>query len=265
MIYVKQTGIFLGPTILGRCQFMKDHVFLHWSQDSLGSAAVFGYAMFLFLTGVKMDTGLILKSGRKVMTIGVLSVIAPLGFCLIILKAMASNFTDDGKFKVLFTLTAIQSLTTFPVVSYIINELKIANAELGRVGLSAAVFSDILGLSLILIFSLTSERQRTTIALFAFIGVSALILRPVIQRVVKRTPEGRPVNPSCIYITVALAFLSEMYFNYFHQIQYIGPFVFGVAVPAGPPLGSALVDKFETVILGLFLSLFVSTSMMRLI
>lgn len=48
-----QAGIILGPTILGQFEPIKDYLFLSGSQDELGLLGMFGFALFMFLSGVK--------------------------------------------------------------------------------------------------------------------------------------------------------------------------------------------------------------------
>ncbi|XP_039048602.1 cation/H(+) antiporter 4-like [Hibiscus syriacus] len=60
-----------------------------------------------------------------------------------------------------------------------------------------------------------------------------------------------------------LAFLCGVFTHWHNESPFIGVFLFGCAVPDGPPLGSALVDKFECFVNGVFLPIYVTTSTMR--
>ncbi|KAI3947036.1 hypothetical protein MKW98_018805 [Papaver atlanticum] len=73
------------------------------------------------------------------------------------------------------------------------------------------------------------------------------IVRPAALWIVKNTPEGRPVNDvyiSLIMISVLLCGLASGYCGLNGTVL---PFFLGLAIPDGPPLGSALVHKLRIV------------------
>lgn len=164
----------------------------------------------------------------------------------------------------------IQSFTSFPVIAYLVdNQLNITNSEFGRLGLSSALVADVLGnFCTILLLSFVKSSNlyssiENTVPLLIYLLVLVFILRPAMFWVIRRTPERKPINTSFINTIVALAFASEVYFYCVDQIQSLGPFIFGLAVPARAPLGSALVEKFTPFCIGVLLNLQVTTSMMR--
>ncbi|GAB2235086.1 hypothetical protein Droror1_Dr00004367 [Drosera rotundifolia] len=52
--------------------------------------------------------------------------------------------------------------------------------------------------------------------------------------------------------------------EYSKQFVLLGAFIIGVVVPDGPPLGSALVDKFDSLISGILQPFFNTTTVMRI-
>uniref|UniRef100_A0A2C9VYN0 Cation/H(+) antiporter central domain-containing protein n=1 Tax=Manihot esculenta TaxID=3983 RepID=A0A2C9VYN0_MANES len=157
----------------------------------------------------------------------------------------------------------------FPVIAYLVdNQPNITNSEFGRLGLSSALVADVLGNLCTILLSLVKSSNlyssiENTVPLLVYLLVLVFILRPAMFWVIRRTPERKPINTSFINTIVALAFASEVYFYFVDQIQFLGPFIFGLAVPAGAPLGSALVEKFTPFCIGVLLNLQVTTSMMR--
>ncbi|CAN0916484.1 Cation/H(+) antiporter 15 [Linum grandiflorum] len=133
------TGVILGPTLLGRTEYFRNEVFPHNSQDLLEIVAFVGYANFMFLVGVKMDVSTVMNSGKKVITIGLAAMILPMVLGLAAQHSKINN--AESKFVVaqIFTVTGIQSLTTFAVVSQLLSELKLTNSEIGRFALSASL------------------------------------------------------------------------------------------------------------------------------
>ncbi|CAN1824948.1 Cation/H(+) antiporter 3 [Linum perenne] len=258
-------GVILGATILGKDQYYRSLLFPHNSQDTLGAVATLGYSLFMFLTGVKMDVGMMLRSGRKIMIIGIASVLVPyaIGLAvqyhrLIYAQGLLERMETIGS-------TAIQSMTTFQVVSHLLVELKMTNSELGRLALSSSLVSSLVASSLELGATIVTEKrggmnalQTLASALFA-----AFVLRPGMKWVIRRTPEGHKVHSACVPILISVALAYQIFFDSMKQSQALGPFILGLAVPPGPPLGSTLVDSLETVTNSQLFPLFVVTAVMR--
>ncbi|KAH7522894.1 hypothetical protein JRO89_XSUnG0088400 [Xanthoceras sorbifolium] len=90
-------------------------------------------------------------------------------------------------------------------------------------------------------------------ALIAFIVFT--VLRPLMLWIVKNTPEGKPVKSIYRLILVVLliiAMLSDA--GGTHYLN--GAQIVGLIIPAGPPLGSALVEKSELIMSELLLPFF---------
>ncbi|XVF52595.1 hypothetical protein PTKIN_Ptkin05aG0031100 [Pterospermum kingtungense] len=264
-------GIILGPMVF------REHSLFTLSDDSvaiLGTMASLGYVFFLFLTGVKMDVSMAYKSGKKALCIGILTVVVPLMFCLITVKALHPH-TDTLKNNLFtnkaFFLAMTYSGTSFPVIHGLLGELKILNSELGRLGLSAALVGDIVSLVLTNIghwVKLGCEKELLVVLkdcgeAIGFVLVVVFVLRPMMKWTVKRTSESGQIKDVFFYCVILTFLMSPRITELFNVFLLFGPFVLGLAVPHGPPLGSALVEKLDPVISGLFLPLFATTCGMR--
>ncbi|XVE81028.1 hypothetical protein DITRI_Ditri15bG0030000 [Diplodiscus trichospermus] len=218
-------GIILGPMVFHD----HHHSLITMSEDSiavLGTIASLGYIFFLFLCGVKMDVSMAYKSGRKAIFIGFLTVVVPLIFCPITIKTLNSeSHLFSSK---IFFLAVTYSGTSFPVIHCLLRELKILNSELGRLGLSAALIGDIVSLVL-------------------------MTISQWVKWMVRRTPEGARIKDVSIYTVILLFMMSVRVTEAFRVFILSGPFILGLAVPDGPPLGSVLL-----------LPLFASTCGMRI-
>ena len=49
----------------------------------------------------------------------------------------------------------------------------------------------------------------------------------------------------------------------FDEQVFLGPYILGLAIPDGPPLGSAIASKLDCFVSGVFLLLFVTTRVLR--
>jgi Kef-type K+ transport system membrane component KefB len=65
------------------------------------------------------------------------------------------------------------------------------------------------------------------------------------------------------HIIMLMVFGSGLLSHSFRMSMFTGPFFMGLAVPDGPPLGSAIVNKFNYFILDVFLPIFVTSCGMR--
>ncbi|XP_021834027.1 cation/H(+) antiporter 4-like [Prunus avium] len=264
------TGILLGPSIKDKSG--KESLFPLLSQDVIGMASVFGYAFFMFLTGVKMDVGMIKKTGHKALTIGILSLVVPIVCGLLTTFACTYVFKEEEDDKVYF-VAVTHSLTSFAVVSSLLQDLKLLNSELGRLGLSSGLVSDMINVittstaSFIRAFMGTGQPTykiyRDIGSLIAYILAVVFIIRPALFWIVKHTPAGRPVKDAYIYAIFLMVLLSGVLSDMFNQTALLGPFILGLAVPDGPPLGAAIVKKFDCFFSGVFTPLFVTICAMK--
>ncbi|KAM7262551.1 hypothetical protein ACFE04_000234 [Oxalis oulophora] len=233
----------------------------------LGTIATFGYSACVFLIGVKVDLGMIRRAGKKAFFIGIFSVLVPLLCGLIATRLL---FKNDNEFKQsLFFLVLTTSVTSFPVVTSLLNDLKIVNSELGRIGQSAALISDII--SMILINGIyVVKLQVEDEAALGFLGmmlllvfVTIFIIRPSTNWIVKNTPKNGRVKDVYIYAIICL-FLVSTSLTKWSPIFTMAPYIIGLGIPTGLPLGSVIVEKFDGLTSGLFMPLFVATCAMRM-
>ncbi|KAL1062746.1 hypothetical protein V6Z11_D13G100800 [Gossypium hirsutum] len=85
------TQIIHSRDILSPMVFSDEHSLVNISEESvavLGTVGAFGFVFFLFLSGVKMDLSLTLKSGKKAICIGLLTVVVPLVSCMTTIKLL---------------------------------------------------------------------------------------------------------------------------------------------------------------------------------
>ncbi|KAH9714170.1 Cation/H(+) antiporter 3 [Citrus sinensis] len=232
----------------------------------VGTIGSFGFAFFLFLMGVKMDPTMITRVSKKALYLGLLAVAAPLVAALLIPPVF--NLKQLDRWKTLY-ISPCYTSSSFPTISCLLNDLRISNSELGRTGLSSAIVSDLLGIVLIVAFSSDREAVQVGIRVFVkrlfyvsvFLVFIFLVIRPTMKLVVQCTPGGRPVHPIVVTILTMLFLFSVFITKWFPQFMVSAPYALGLAVPHGPPLGSALVEKFEGMVDQLLLPLFVTAWM----
>lgn len=166
--------------------------------------------------------------------------------------------------------TLIESITSFPVIACLLGELKIIKSELGRLALSSVSVGDLSTLFLVHVISLSHDWstspllaiQRVFVA-FLFITVLFFVFRPMMFWIIKKTPEEEPIEEVYIVAILMVAIECAIFTHWTQHSPLIGAFLFGLAVPDGPPLGSTLINKFECFVNGIFLAIYITASAMR--
>ncbi|XP_050222439.1 cation/H(+) antiporter 4-like [Mercurialis annua] len=249
---------------------MKKVIFPHESQELICTAEYFGCSIYMFISAVKIDIGATIRSAGKVVIItGVVSVIIPMAFGLLLIRPQVAEFIQSGTQNEEMQVVLMNSFSTFSIIIHVLDELKLVNSELGLLALTASLVSDGISFSITTLVTVLQQKLSSVNSIIdmsattGFMLFAGFVIRPVLFRVIRRTPQGSTVDSTVTYMLITMACLSAVYFHVFHQLQCIGAFAFGMTVPAGQPLGSALVKKFETFMYGILMTIGVVTSVMR--
>ncbi|KAM2619747.1 hypothetical protein TB1_035869 [Malus domestica] len=269
-------GILLGDAGLDRViqhfrPEQENPIFPFTNQEVLNVISLFGFTLFSFLIGVKIDLGLVSKIGKKAIYNGVLTLVVPLiaGFLTLLFLTWEWSLNADEVVQLIF-VTAMHIQAPSTVIACLLTELKILNTELGRLALSSALVCDFFSIALTTVATLVKVLQNDAWRGMRDIGVMIIytlsvfcVFRPIMFWIVKRTPEGSPVKDSYIFF-ILLAFLGSGLFSHWCELPIvIGPLILGFAVPDGPPLGATLVKKLDFMVNRVFMPVFVTTSLMR--
>lgn len=233
--------------------------------DTLGA---FAFVFYWFLEGVKIDVGVIRRTGSKAVITGIVTVLFPIFTANIVFGSLRETGGKNLTGVEYRTMIFMQSISAFTGISRLIRDLKIDHSEFGRIVLSTAMVADATGvcINIVAIFAWSDWRVSSFqgIGVLGYVMVLVWIFRPLMLLVVKHTPEERPVKEYFIYIIIILSFFSFQYLKMLHFFPAIGPFLLGLCVPHGPPLGSALVQKFESFNTGILLPLFLFFPMLQI-
>ena len=234
--------------------------------------ALFSFILFFFSSTVKMDLGMIKRTGRKAMVIGVACILSPLLIGLLVLTQLERLWPLTKREAFLLPFVTIQHcVTPFPVLVCLLEDLQILNSELGRLSLSAAMVTDLLSviISVVSAFSRVSKDLGSTIAAIdsgafvIYIIFNIFAIRPTMLWIIRQTPKGRPVKGMYIDAIILVFLGSALLSHFFGQSLIFGPIILGLAIPDGPPLGSAIVNKLNYFTSDAFLPLYVTTCAMR--
>ncbi|KAI3914472.1 hypothetical protein MKW92_049878 [Papaver armeniacum] len=251
-------GILVSPWVLGS-RWLKgspdgnvgisDYIFPLDGFQVVDILAHFSSMFFIFKVGVQMDPKILKRAGRQPYIIGFFCIA-----CSYVVGLQISHTLQDDDIP---GLNRFIRMISFPVIAYVLDDLKILSSDLGNSAIHIAMVADFLHLGL-KFFSFCRQIFRNASQTYAVPAVLLLlaigtviyiffIVRPAALWIVKNTPEGRPVDD--IYITWIMisVLLCGLASEYCGLNGTVGVFLLGLAIPDGPPLGSALVKKLRIV------------------
>ncbi|KAG8643914.1 hypothetical protein MANES_11G083200v8 [Manihot esculenta] len=159
---------------------------------------------------------------------------------------------DQSIAKSLPSVAQAESVLAFPIVAQFLAELKIINSEFGSIALSssfvAGLCSFCMRTTIVLLQQSAGDNYaalQTLINGVVLIVLIVFVLKPTTLWMIKQNTEGVPFKESnMIWLLLAVLFTGWLG----HALSlyiYFGPLVFGITIPAGPPIGSALVDRLD--------------------
>ncbi|RDX97791.1 Cation/H(+) antiporter 4, partial [Mucuna pruriens] len=269
-VHFPHVGLILASSFTEKWAESCKQVFSYDSQENLGLLSVFGYMLFLFYTGVKTDMSLVHRSRRSATNIGSVAIMAPFLCGSAVIHFHSSKYLDIGQATKLGVISGLFSVTPYPNICSVLSDLKILNSELGRLGQSSALVTELFNVFLTTILIITKlmyqDPSKAWISLMAailFLLLVVFMFRPAMFWIIKQTPEGSPVSDHYVYCILIIVFLASYATHHFGFFALFGPFVLGLATPEGPPLGTAIIKKIDTFVNGILMPLFVTTCAMR--
>ncbi|KAK7276080.1 hypothetical protein RIF29_17212 [Crotalaria pallida] len=262
-------GLIMGPSVLGQIEIVRKYLFPPRTFYINDTISFFGSMMYMFLIGVKIDLSSVvkaLKRGKRAWAIGTCSFIVPLILSTIsalVLRVRLSS-EEENLYSAIIIIAPILSTTSFHVTATHLADLKLLNSEIGRIGgPSAMVGGTLTAILVTALFSLRQSNLRQDnsfsmmmVSLIVLVIFIVCVLRPIMFWMIRRTPKGKPIKESYI-LSVFLMLLGCSFFGEFIGEHFmVGPILLGLAVPDGPPLASALVEKLDTLVSAVFLPLY---------
>ncbi|KAE9596073.1 hypothetical protein Lal_00030959 [Lupinus albus] len=263
-------GLIMGPAILGDIEVVGKYLFPPKTFYVNDTIALFGCTMYLFLIGIKIDLSNVvkaLKESKRSWAIGACSFMLPLMLSIsaaLFLRSMMSS-SNQKLHSSIVSIAFIFSTSSFHVTANHLADLKLLNSELGRIGVSSTIVSGVLSTTLITGVLSSSEKKHgdhnnsynmmmiSAIALVIFI---VYVLRPIMFWMIRQTPKGKPMKESYILYVFLMLFGNTLMGEVIGEHFVFGPIVMGLAVPDGPPLATALVEKIDAIISSMFLPLY---------
>ncbi|XP_027941288.1 cation/H(+) antiporter 15-like [Vigna unguiculata] len=266
-------GLVLGPSLLGKTLNLKK-LFSPKTIYIAEALSRFGVMVFLFLVGVKVDPLLIFRTGKKTWAIGLGSCLLPLGFSVCSAYIIRLYLSPESEiYKALYFISTFSSAGSFQATASAVHDFKLLNSEVGRLAVSSSMING--AFSAMWQGMVVSQRPKVMrkkpdgyltlgiLSLIALVLIIICILRPIMLWMTRMTPKGKPVKESYIISIYVMMLGCSLFSEAIGEHYMLGPLIFGLAVPEGPPIGAALVDRLDTLISGLLMPLFFFSSSAR--
>ncbi|KAK9054844.1 hypothetical protein SSX86_025923 [Deinandra increscens subsp. villosa] len=247
-------GLIMGPSCLCRSPKFAAWMFPGQSAFIFRNIGSFAFMYFMFVSGVKMDLLTIKRATKKQWYIGMFGMVVPIiATCGVALLVRNSLEPEMKKASSIWGVSAALAITSFPVLHPIIRELNLLSSDIGRMALATAVIGDLVGMYGVIAFEAAKQGEFRPMAAVGYMISLVLTFitifggnRMMMFWIIKRTPEGKPVEQFYI-ISILAGVLVWGFLSDFLGIALVnGPMWFGLAIPDGPPLGATLVQKCES-------------------
>jgi Kef-type K+ transport system membrane component KefB len=234
-------GIVLGPTLLGALPGdLSSALFPDDARSVLKLIGDLGLVLFMFTIGWDLDLALVRRRERAAVFISIASILLPFLLGLGLAAYLHSDHAVVDGEPVPFTpfalfIGAALSVTAFPVLARILQQVGLAGTPLGALVLSAAAVDDVIGWMLLAaaLAVLTSAGAADYVLLLLetalFVAAVAAVLRPVLRELLRRDWPGAGVIVAAAalcggYVTDAIGI---------HSV--FGAFAVGLAMPRDLP------------------------------
>jgi Kef-type K+ transport system membrane component KefB len=257
-------GILLGPSLLGwLAPALSSSLFPAASLDHLNAVSQLGLMLFMFLVGLRLDTGQLRKLGRLAVVTSNASILVPMTLGVALGARLYPRFAPPSSTRVAFELFmgAAMSVTAFPVLARIIAEKGWTTLRLGVVAIACAAIDDVTAW-LMLAGIIGYARAGTIVELFetaallaAYLVAMQFGLKPLLHR--WKLQEASTTLP------LLILFASACVTEWIGVHALFGAFFAGTIMPKEGESGKALAAKLEPITNDLLLPLFFALTGLR--
>ncbi|XP_058110451.1 cation/H(+) antiporter 15-like [Magnolia sinica] len=257
-------GVILGPSVLGRNKRFTEMFFPRESLRLVETAGMLGVTFFLFIVGVKMDPSIIKKSGKQSVYLAISNVFFPaILLSFVVLTFNESIIPAALTINHVMKLSLMLSMTSFPVIAITLTEFGMLNSNIGHLLMSSAMIVEIFNvLSVLATVAVNVAAENQMYAIGMVLSMIVLIVsiicmfRPISLWIIKQTPENHRVANAHVFIIIIGVLFTALIGEFIGQQTSFGPFILGLVIPVGRPLGSAMVERIESVVLEILMPLY---------
>lgn len=267
-------GLMLGPSLLGWiAPDVSAALFPAASLGFLNALSQIGLLFFMFLVGLELDAKLIRGRGHAVLVASHASIVAPFFLGVVLALYLYPRLSDDSVTFAGFALFmgAAMSVTAFPVLARILQERGLTRTRLGAIAIACAAVDDVSAWCILAAVVLIVRSSDATIPIPLMVGGSllfVLVMLTVVRRALGRlevTYErwGGKLSQDRIAAVVFLVLASGWITERLGVHAVFGAFLAGAVMPKGEAFVREFRDRFEDVMVVLFLPIFFAFTGLR--
>lgn len=258
-------GIFLGPSFLGSWFPEYTHfLFPVQSIPNLQFLSQVGLVLFMFVIGMELDLKILRNRAKDAIVISHSGIIVPYGLGMLLSYYLYQDYAPEGISFISFSLFLgiAMSITAFPVLARILQERDLTRTKFGNFVITCAATDDITAWCILAAVIAIAKAGTFLSALFTifFILVYVFVMMKFIQPFLKKLGEVFSNKETLSLNVVAAVFGILLISSYITEILGIhalfGAFLAGVIMPQSIGFRRILIEKVESVSLGLLLPLF---------
>ena len=264
-------GIVLGPSLLGRiAPEAATYVIPATTAPFLSILAQLGIILYMFLIGLELDLRVLRKSGFSALLISNFSILLPFALGAALAFSLFQNYAAEGMSLMPFALFmgVSMSVTAFPVLARILNELGIHKTQLGVLALVCAAVGDVtawclLALVVSVLKATPAEALTTVAGTLAFIAFMIFAARPLIARIMPWFEKFDHMTESGLAIVLVGILSSALITEAIGIHAIFGAFLFGAVIPHDSKVAHDINSRLETLVSILFLPAFFAFTGLR--
>ncbi len=257
-------GIVLGPSLLGLIfPELQARLFPAPTVSVLHVISQVGLVLYMFLVGLELDVDLIARRMQSAVAISLTGILVPFalgGGLTLILAHRGDLFPHGVGWDTVLFMGAAISVTAFPMLARIVQELGLSGTPMGTLTLAAAAVDDVAAWSL-LAFALAGTSQAGGSAVVGVLGAAAyavimlLLGRRALRWLEVRATRSQDVGGLAMALVLALVMLGGFFTDRLGIHAVFGAFIMGVAMPRG--LAARIIDeRIRPLVQSLLLPLF---------
>jgi len=258
-------GVVLGPSILG--VFLPEtsaFLFPAESLNNLNLLSQIGLVLFMFVIGMELDPKSLKTNTSKLAIITTTGILVPFTITILFSYFIYSEFAPEGVSFLSFSLFMGVSLSiaAFPVLARIIHERNLTKTKIGSLALTIAAADDILAWCILAVVIAIIKAGSVAGSAFTilFAAFYLLIMLKLVQPFLKKFGEvysnKESLNLNITGTIFGILLLSALITESLGIHALFGAFMAGAIMPPSVNFRRLIIEKTESISLGLLLPLF---------
>ncbi len=258
-------GVFLGPSMLGT--WLPEYSAFLFPKQSLGNLQLLsqvGLVLFMFVIGMELDLKVLKSKAHDAVIISHASIIVPYALGVGLAYGIYREFAPENINFLSFSLFMgiAMSITAFPVLARILQERNLTKTRLGAIAITCAAADDITAwcilaavIAIVKAGSFMSSLFTITLAL-VYVFTMLKLVQPFLKRLGEVYSSRESISLGIVGAIFAILLISAFVAEVIGIHALFGAFLAGVIMPSSINFRKILIEKVESISLGLLLPLF---------